>query len=97
MGLGFTDLRDRHTASVPTGQLRLDAKLLGRSVGTYASREVLSATAELIQNRIRMTTVGLNITQPITDRFSVSGDYQYKNFSDSNHASDLQLASQYAI
>jgi tetratricopeptide (TPR) repeat protein len=97
IGLGFTQLRDGHTTTFPVGHARLDAKLLSGSVGAHADREVLSDTAELIQNRIRMTTAGLNVTQSVTDRVSVSGNYLYKNFSDSNHANELQLASQYAI
>jgi hypothetical protein len=44
-----------------------------------------------------MTNVGLNFVQPVTDRLSFSGNYQYKNFSDSNHANDLQLVTQYAV
>jgi hypothetical protein len=44
-----------------------------------------------------MTNVGLYIAQPLTDRFSVYGGYNYKSFSDGNHANDLQLVSQYTI
>jgi len=58
---------------------------------------VLSDTAELIENHIGMTNAGLYISQPLTERFSVYGGYNYKSFSDGNHANDLQLTSQYAI
>ena len=97
LGLGLSVLRDRHTSSFPSGHVRLDARVLGGTVGANLTREVVSDTAELIENRIRLTAVGVNFNQPITDRVSVSGNYQYKDFSDGNHANDLQLVSQYAL
>ena len=96
-GLGFTQLRDRHTSNFPTGHLRIDTKLFRGIAGANVHREVLSDTAELIENRIRMTNVGLYISQPLTDRVTVYAGYNYKDFSDGNHANDVQLASQYAI
>ena len=96
-GLGFTQLADRHTSNFPAGHLRADAKLFGGSAGVNVTREVLTDTAELIDNRIRMTNVGMYITQPLAERFSVHGGYHYKSFSDGNHANELQLASQYTI
>lgn len=95
--LGFTQLGDGHTSNFPTGQLRFDSRLFSGTAGANVTREVLSDTAELIENRIRMTSLGLYLSQPLTDRFSVYAGYNYKDFSDGNHANDLQLISQYAI
>jgi len=97
LGLGVSVLRDRHTSSFSSGHVRLDARVFGGTVGANITREVVSDTAELIENRIRLTAIGVNFNQPITDRVSVSGNYQYKDFSDGNHANDLQLVSQYAV
>ena len=96
-GIGFTRLDDRRTSSFPIGHARVDARLFAGRVGANVTREVLTDTAELIENRIRMTNVGLYLTQPLTDRFDVHAGYNYKSFSDGNHANDLQLVSQYAI
>lgn len=96
-GIGFTQLGDGHTSNFPTGHLRVDAKLFGGTAGANVTREVLSDTAELIENRIRMTVVGLYLSHPVTERFSLYGNYNYKSFSDSNHANELQLVSQYAV
>lgn len=95
--IGFSQLTDRHTSNFPTGHLRVDARLFAGAAGVNVTREVLSDTAELIENRIRMTNVGLYLSQPLTERFSVYGGYNYKSFSDGNHANDLQLVSQYAL
>src|SRR6266550_3225999 len=96
-GIGFTQADDRHTSNFPTGHVRVDTKLFGGSAGANLTRETLTDTAELIENRRRMTNVGLYLSQPLTDRFSVYGGYNYKSFSDGNHANDLQLVSSYAI
>ena len=96
-GIGFTRLDDRRTSSFPTGHARVDARLFAGRVGANVTREVITDTAELIENRIRMTNVGLYLAQPLTDRFGVHAGYNYKSFSDGNHANDLQLTSQYAI
>jgi hypothetical protein len=96
-GLGFTQLADQHTSTFPIGHLRLDARLFGGSTGINITREVLTDTAELIENRIRATQVGLYLTQPVTDRFNVHAGYRYRTFSDGNHANELQLVSQYTI
>ena len=95
--LGFTQLGDGHTSNFPTGQIRVDAKLFRGTVGANVTREVISDTAEIIENRIRMTNFGLYLSQPLTDRFSVYAGYAYKDFSDGNHANDLQFVSQYAL
>jgi tetratricopeptide (TPR) repeat protein len=96
-GLGFTQLGDGHASNFPTGQIRFDAKLFKGTAGANVTREVLTDTAELIHNAIRMTNLGLYLSQPITDRFSAYGGYNYKDFSDGNHANDLQMSYQYAI
>jgi tetratricopeptide (TPR) repeat protein len=95
--VGFSQLADRHTSTFPTGQLRVDAKLFDGSIGAGMTREVLSDTAELVQNRIRMTAAGLNLQQNLTEKLSVQGRYNYKSFSDGNHANELQWATQYAV
>jgi hypothetical protein len=77
--------------------VRLDARLFSGSAGASVTREGVSDTAELIENRIRMTNVGLYLDQPLTERVSVHAGYNYKDFSDGNHANDLQFTSQYAL
>jgi hypothetical protein len=73
-----------NTSRFPTGQLRVDVRLLDGSVGATPTREVLSDTAELVQNRIRLTTAGLYLKQNLTARASIEGRYHYKSFSDGN-------------
>jgi tetratricopeptide (TPR) repeat protein len=96
-GIGFAQFADHHSSNFPIGFFRMETKLFAGKAGANVTREAVTDTAELIQNRIRMTTAGLYLSQPLTERFSTYGAYTYKSFSDSNHANDLQLGGQYAI
>lgn len=96
-GLGFTQLGDGGTSNFGTGHVRVDAKLFAGRAGVNVTREVLTDTAELVENRIRMTNVGLYLTQPLTERLSTHAGYRYRSFSDGNHANELQLVTQYAV
>ena len=73
--IGFSQPADRHTSTFPTGLLRVESKVLDGSIGANVTRELLSDTAELVENRIPMTTAGLNLQQNLTERLSVQGRY----------------------
>ena len=96
-GIGFAQFADRHTSNFPIGFFRMETKLFAGKAGAAVTHEALTDTAELIENRIRMTTAGLYLSQPLTERVSAYGGYTYKSFSDGNHANDLQLGGEYAI
>jgi hypothetical protein len=95
--LGFTRLGSSDGSNFPTGGLKFDVKVPAGTVGGSVAREVLTDSAELIQNRIRATVAGLHWSQQWFDRFSVSTAYKYRNFSDVNHAHDGQFTSQYTV
>ncbi len=96
-GLGFSQLGNGGTTNFFTGHIKLDARLFNGIVGANVSRDILTDTAQLIENRIRMTTTGFYASQALTDRFSLYGGYNYKHFSDRNRAHDVQFVSQYAV
>jgi tetratricopeptide (TPR) repeat protein len=95
--LGFTRLGRGDESNFPTGGLKFDVKIPGGTVGGGVAHEVLTDSAELIQNRIRTTIAGLQWSHQWTDRFSVSTAYKYRSFSDVNHAHDAQFTSQYTL
>jgi hypothetical protein len=84
-------------SNFPTGQIKFDAKIPNGSIGASVTREVLTESAELIDNRIRTTIAGLQWSQQLTDRFSVQPAYSYRSFSDVNHAYEAQFTSQYLL
>lgn len=95
--LGFAHFSRGNSSTFPTGELRLDTAVPGGRVGASVTREVLTDSAELIENRIRATFAAIQWTQHLSDRFSFAGSYRYGTLSDSNHLHDARLTSQYAL
>lgn len=95
--LGFAHFGRGSSSTFPTGELRLDAAVPGGKIGASVAREVLTDSAELIANEIKATIAGLQWTQHLTDRITVTGAYRYRTFSDSNHAHEGQAVSQYTL
>jgi len=95
--LGWAQTRDGKTSNFATGEIKLDVKIANSSVGASVTREVLTDSPELIENRIRATIAGLKLSQQFTERFSVHPSYWYRSFSDVNHAHDAQFTSQYLL
>jgi tetratricopeptide (TPR) repeat protein len=79
------------------GQGNADISIGWWSFGVNASREVLSDTAELIQNRIRRTAGTLSVSQTASSRLTFSESYSHAVYSDSNDADDLQASARYAV
>ncbi len=96
-GLGFNQLGDGKTTTVPTGQFRVDARVWNGTVGLHVAREVLSDTAELIQNGIRVTNAGWSLSQALTDRLSIKPAYTFRDFSDRNRSHDIQFNTEYVL
>lgn len=91
-GVGLAD--DAH---IVTGNGRADIDFLRGSAGMSISREVLTDTAEVIDNRIRVLNVNGSIVQNLTDRIAVAGSYSHREYSDSNGADDIQLSASYRL
>lgn len=89
--------RGRNRSTFAIGDVRLDVKMPRASIGLNLARELLTDSAQLIENRIRMVIAGVQWSQQWTDRLSVSTGYKYRTFSDVNHSHDAQLASQYIL
>jgi tetratricopeptide (TPR) repeat protein len=97
IGLGFNQLGDGKTTTIPTGQFRIDARVLNGTAGIAVTREGLSDTAEQIVNRIRATNAGWNLSQMLTDRLGVNTGYTFKHFSNRNRAHDFQFNTEYTL
>ena len=95
--IGFDRLGKEQSTFVATGQLTLDATLANSTVNLSVARDALTATAELIDNKIRTTQGRLSLLQPLTERLRLQGTYIYRDFSDRNHADDFQGVFQYRM
>jgi len=79
------------------GQISGDANMNGWSIGAGAAREVLTDTAQLIQNRIVRTGGSISLSETVTPRLSFSESYTGSGYSDGNGSDDLQLGVRYAL
>lgn len=96
-GLGFNQVKVDKSENSLTGHFELDFRVFKGNLGGIFSSEILTDTAELMENRIRMTTAGFSVYQAVTGRVSLFGGYSRKYFSDDNRAHDAQFASEYRV
>lgn len=96
-GFGIVQLRHRKTDHYLTGNLNVKIDFFNGAIGAGVSRSVLVDTAQLIENGIRVTQAGFQITQNIGDEVSLYGGYSYRVYSDRNHSHDFQLAPRYIL
>jgi hypothetical protein len=71
---------------------------IGRvTLAAGVSQDVLTDTAQLIENGIRVLTARASVSFPIYDRLSFYSGYASKDYSDSNHANDVTLTPSYVL
>ncbi len=96
-GLGVNRFGSGNAATYLTAHLKADHIRGENAFGVAVSRNVLDDTAELIEKRIRLTDSGAYLSQTLTKRLFLFGSYHYRDYSDNNDASDLQLTAKYAL
>ena len=97
VGMGVARTGDQERSDYFTWNLSADMDMLKGKVGASVSRDVFVETPQIIENRIRITNTGFYISQELTDRLSLYGGYNYKDYSDDNNAHDLQFVSRYNV
>ncbi len=95
-GLGFSKIGRGRETNYLTGMVKANLKILNGEVGAELSRDVPAKSAEQIENKIRITTVGLSVLQSLTNRLSLSTTYKHKEYSDENRSNDGLFVLKYA-
>ena len=80
-----------------TGQIRIEAVVSNVTITGAAGTDLFDDTSDLIESHVRVNSYGGEIAKPWTSRFSTSGAYTYRTFSDGNRAQDIQISPQYAV
>lgn len=96
-GLGLSQVGNGESTNFLTGHIKADVNILKGIIGASLTRDVFTDTAELIENRIRVTNASLYISQKLTDKLSLNGIYSYRDYSDDNNANDFQFSPSYTI
>jgi tetratricopeptide (TPR) repeat protein len=77
------------------GQASADISRGWWTVGLNASRDVLSDTAELVQNRIKRTAGTVTLSETASSRWTFAQNYTRAGYSDSNDLDDLGASVRY--
>lgn len=96
-GIGIAQFGNNDVATALTGNIKADLNVFNGVIGASISREVFTETAELIENRIRVTSSGLYISQDLTKNLSVYGRYNYRDYSDGNSSHAIQFITKYVV
>ncbi len=83
--------------NIAVGSARADKQAAWGSVGVSLSRDLMTDTAQIIENKIVRTAEALSLVQNLTQRTSLSENYSHASYSDSNHADDIQVGVRQAI
>ncbi|WP_028841538.1 BTAD domain-containing putative transcriptional regulator [Thermodesulfobacterium hveragerdense] len=72
--------------------------LAGRgSVGLNVNKSVLTDTAELMEDVIKVLSINYFVNQSVTDRISLYANYNHRWYSDENQADSIQASFRYKI
>jgi tetratricopeptide (TPR) repeat protein len=80
-----------------TGHAGADTDTAWGAIGASASREMLTDTAQLIENRITRTSGTLGLSETVSPRLSFFERFIYSGYSDGNNSEDLRLGAKYAV
>lgn len=96
-GIGLSHVSNNNDTDFLTWHLRADLNVFKGTIGGSITRDTFTDIAELIDNKIRVLNTTFFISQQLIDRLSIYSSYSYRDYSDSNNASDFQLSTSYAF
>jgi tetratricopeptide (TPR) repeat protein len=80
-----------------TWSARGDVDIPSGSIGAKVGEDNVSDTAGVSRNHIRALTAGLSVALRPTDRISLLGNYNYRDYSDDNSASDVMGSASFRV
>ncbi len=96
-GVGLHRLGNRDSSGFVTANIKAEEDLMGGRLGLALSNDLLTDTAALIENGVRMTGYSVYGSRPLTGRLTVYGGAGYRRYSDSNTAYDLNITPVYLL
>jgi len=95
-GIGYAQADDGDDDYV-TWITRADLDMLEGTLAVRASKDLFSETAEIIENRIRLTKVDIDYSRALTDRWFAVAGYGYTDYSDDNDSNQARFTIRYAV
>ncbi|HZW36907.1 MAG: tetratricopeptide repeat protein [Deltaproteobacteria bacterium] len=94
---GFHESRSDHSSGFGTGSARLDYLIPRGGVSASAARDILTDTAELIGNSVRVSAYQVSLFQYLGAGVTADGSFAHREYSDDNRSEDLNLSARYAF
>ncbi|MEK6779018.1 MAG: tetratricopeptide repeat protein [Candidatus Deferrimicrobiota bacterium] len=94
---GFHESRAGETGEFFTGSARLELLIPRGNAAASASREILTDTAQLIGNSVRVSAFQISLSQYLGCGVTADGSYGYREYSDDNRSKDLNLSVRHAF
>lgn len=95
-GIGYTQADDGDDGYV-TWNTRADLDMLDGTLAVRASRDLFLDTAQIIENRIRLTKVDIDYSRALTDRWFATAGYGHTDYSDDNDSNQARFMIRYAV
>lgn len=80
-----------------TGGIGIERYILNGFVRFNIRKSLLLETRELIDRQISVDSFNLNLSQVLTDRWNLFGGFEYRNYSDSNKAININSHFKYKL
>ena len=96
-GVGLHRLGNRDSSGFITANIKAEEDVMGGRAGLALSNDLLTDTAALIENGVRMSSYSAYGSRPVTGRLTVYGGAGYRRYSDSNTAYDLNITPVYTV
>lgn len=94
---GFHESRAGLTGEFFTGSARLELLMPRGNAAASASREILTDTAQLVGNSVRVSAFQISLSQYLGCGVTADGSYGYREYSDDNRSKDLSLSVRHAF
>lgn len=90
-GGGIHQVDNGSTSALFTWRLNSEVEVGRGVIGFGLRKDLFNDTAQLMENKIRVLSVNAYLSQRLSERFSLYGRYDYRSFSDVNHANDVTV------
>jgi len=94
---GIHQSQSSENVAFGTGSARLEFLIPRGTVAASAAREVMTDTAQLIGNSVRVSSYQFSLSQYLGCGITADGSFGHREFTDDNRASDLNLSAKYAF
>lgn len=96
-GVGYAQTGDAVRENFLLWSAKANQRVGRGTVGVSGRREIMNATARIIENSIAFTAVNVYVSQNLTDRVFANAGYTFRDFNDGNTSHNARLNLRYLV